>query len=53
MNELQEFAKRLSGEYYDFTVMGAEEEAKKKGIVIVYGASDDLCEHDAQRWYVL
>lgn len=44
MNELQEFAKRLSGEYYDFTVMGAEEEAKKKGIVIVYGASDDLCE---------
>ena len=46
MNELQEFAKRLSGEWtaFDDIIDSAEKEAKKKGIVIVYGESDDLCE---------
>lgn len=46
MTELQEFAKQLSGEWtaFDDMIVRAEKEAKKKGIVIVYGASDDLCE---------
>ena len=42
---LKEFAKSLDGgEYDDFPIKEQCREAKEKHIMIIYGASDDLCE---------
>ena len=42
---LKEFARKLNGgEYDDFPTKDQCNEAKEKRIVIIYGASDDLCE---------
>lgn len=45
MSELKEFADKLNGgEYRGFPSEELESEAREKGIVIVSGGSDDLCE---------
>lgn len=46
MERLKELAEMLTGEYreFDHKIKNFEEIAEKEGIVIVYGASDDLCE---------
>lgn len=44
--ELKEFAQMINGRQYDYQIFSQEElrVAKENGIVIVYGASDDLVE---------
>lgn len=46
MIDLKELAVRLNGSEYRNIPFALTEEAKKNDIVIVYGASDDLCELD-------
>lgn len=45
MDELKSFAAKLDG-ITDYPFVRFEKEAKEKGIVIVYGCSDDLVEFD-------
>ena len=41
----EEFAKKLDGRSYPFQITGEEEkEAKENNLIVIYGASDDLCE---------
>lgn len=45
----KELAEKLNGRAYGDSFDDVEQEAKESGLVIVYGASDDLMEFDGAR----